>query len=163
SSGLALEARDLVASFPSAGGGRQRVFELPAMTLAPGARLGLTGPSGSGKSTLLLCLAGILPPERGRIAWGGVELTALPQGARAGWRRRNLGMVSQDFHLIDGLAALDNVLLPLRFERWRATAALAERGRALLDRLGVPAAQRVERLSRGQMQRVALARAVLQR
>jgi putative ABC transport system ATP-binding protein len=129
--------------------------------LAGGAMAALTGPSGSGKTSLIHALAGIERPAGGRIAWGPVAPWALGEAARDAWRRTTLGLVFQEFHLIEGLSALENALLPWRFDHARLPAGAAAAAAALLGRLGVPAgAQAVGRLSRGERQRVAIARAL---
>jgi putative ABC transport system ATP-binding protein len=153
---------DKVALAYGSGDSHQVVLDPLSLSLPPGAAVGIGGPSGSGKSSLLLMLAGIQPPTSGRIAWHGVELAGLAEAARDGWRRRHVGLVFQDFHLIPGLSALANVLLPAGFAHWRTPADLRDRAAALLDRMGLKRpAQRTSVLSRGEQQRVALARALL--
>lgn len=160
--GLDLRIEGLVQTFADGAGLRRRIVDVPAFTLPAGARLAITGPSGAGKTTLLHLLAGIALPEAGAILWGGTAITRLDEAARDAWRRDHLGLVFQDFHLIDGLSALENVLLKARFGHWRAPADLTRRARALLDRVGVASGARdVATLSRGERQRVAVARAAL--
>lgn len=140
------------------------LFTIDTLTLAPGASLGIRGPSGAGKTTLFNCLAGIETPQAGRVAWHGEDIAALPEGARDRWRRRAVGLVFQDFHLVDGLDALANVLLPVHFGRWRPAADERERAAALLRRVGITSPRReVALMSRGERQRVAIARALLHR
>lgn len=158
---VGIEARDLRVTVREAG--RQRVvLDLPELRLEAGSSLGITGPSGCGKTTLLHVLAGLLPPDGGRVWWNGEAVYDLSEARRDVLRARAAGMVFQDFQLLGGLSALDNVLLPLSFRHWRP--AEAERARALdlLERLGVEHPRtRAEKLSRGEMQRVGLARAFL--
>jgi putative ABC transport system ATP-binding protein len=131
-----------------------------AFQLAPGEVVALTGASGSGKSTLLNLIAGFDRPDEGRIVIGGFDLTAAPEPALDQLRTRTLGFIFQQFHLVAGLTAAQNVelaLYPLKIEtterRRRAVAALGRVGLAgMEDRL--PRA-----LSGGQQQRVAVARA----
>ncbi|MEJ0016654.1 MAG: ATP-binding cassette domain-containing protein [Acetobacteraceae bacterium] len=140
------------------------VLQLPSFRAEPGTLWGCRGPSGSGKSTLLYALAGLLRPSAGEVAWGGVVISALPEAARDRWRHATVGIVFQDFHLIPELSALENVLLPARFRRPAAGAALRERAAALLRQTGIVSrARRAGLLSRGEQQRVALARALLLR
>jgi putative ABC transport system ATP-binding protein len=138
------------------------LFEIAEIDLPPGASLGIRGPSGAGKTTLFHCLAGIETPTAGQVRWGDIDVGALSEAQRDRWRHVSLGLVFQDFHLVDGLDALDNVLLPAWFDRWRATDALRRRAVELLARVGVSAPRRAAAsLSRGERQRVAIARALL--
>lgn len=138
------------------------LFDLPSLRLAAASTLGIRGVSGAGKTTLLHCLAGIAPITAGSIVWGDTDIARLAAGELARWRQAHLGLVFQDFHLVEGLSAHDNVLLPASFGAWRASPALRERTAALLDRVGIATpARRAELLSRGERQRVAVARALL--
>ncbi len=158
--GLALEVGELVIAYGRAG----TVLEIPRLNIAAGEVVAIEGPSGSGKSSLLLALAGLERPASGRVAWGGVSLWASSTGARERWRRERLGLVFQDMHLLDGLSALDNVLLPLAFDQMRLPHGARSAARALLVRLGIGAPERrTTVMSRGERQRVAIARALLRR
>jgi putative ABC transport system ATP-binding protein len=138
------------------------VVELASLAVPPGATLALTGPSGSGKTTLAYLLTGIEPVRQGAVRWGDTDLATLSESERDAWRRRHVGFVFQDFHLVPGLSILDNVLVSCWFEGWRPEAALVERSKGLLDAFAVPTAGRhVADLSRGEQQRVAVARALL--
>ena len=160
-SGGALQVRDLVLRFP---GQQHALFEIPALDLEAGGRLGICGPSGAGKTTLLHCLAGIAVPAAGEIRWAGTDICRQSADDRDRWRHSQLGLIFQDFHLIDGLSALDNVLLPACFDRWRPSAQVRERARDLLAAVGIDAFGRLAvLLSRGEKQRVAFARALLLR
>ena len=137
------------------------LFRIASLSLAQGQTLGIRGASGAGKTTLLHCLAGI-EPARGKLCWGDHNLCAMPAAALACWRQQHLGLVFQDFHLVEGLSALDNVLLPASFTNWRAPAAQRSRAHELLERVGIATPRRhAELLSRGERQRVAVARALL--
>jgi putative ABC transport system ATP-binding protein len=157
--GLCIEA--LTLSMPAGAGARQTVLDLPAWSVEAGAVVGVTGPSGSGKSTLLHLAAGLLVPTAGRIVWGNTVLSSLAEGARDAWRRRMVGLVFQDFHLLPALSALDNVLLPHRFDHLRLPAGAEAAARDLLATVGLAYPdRRAGLLSRGEQQRVALARAL---
>jgi putative ABC transport system ATP-binding protein len=159
---IGLEAAGLELAYRLPGGEAVVVLQGLDLVLPPGAAVGITGPSGSGKTSLLHLLAGIERPGRGRLRWGDTELTALGESARDGWRRRQVGLVFQDFHLLPGMSVLDNVLTSAFFDHWRTPARLRERARALLATVGAPQDGRaVASLSRGEQQRVALARALL--
>lgn len=145
-----------------AGGGAHQVLAIDGFAVDAGARVAVTGPSGSGKTSLLYVLSGIEKPGAGTVRWGATELTGLPELGRDRWRRRNVGMVFQDFHLFPGLGSLENVLLAATFDGLGAGAALRARARLLLERVDLDDGdRRVEVLSRGEMQRVAVARALL--
>ena len=159
--GLPLALRDICVAFAETGRAPRVVLDVPAMDIAGGAQVAICGPSGSGKTTLLNVLAGIERAQRGTVHWGAVDVGAMSSGAADRWRRETLGLVFQQFHLFPGMSALDNVLLPLRFDRFAVASADAERARELLDRVGVADHARVERLSRGEMQRVAVARSLV--
>jgi putative ABC transport system ATP-binding protein len=120
------------------------------------------GPSGSGKSTLLTIAGSLEEPSSGEVLIGGTSLHAMSSNQRAQMRRRSIGYVFQDFNLLAGLSALENVALPLKLDGTRAKAA-AIVARSALDELGLSEqAQRFpEELSGGERQRVAIARAVV--
>ena len=158
--GLALEVRGLVIAFE----GGAPVLELHALSVAAGEIVAIEGPSGAGKSSLLLALAGLERPASGEVVWGGELLWGLPTAARERWRRERLGLVFQDMHLLDGLSALENVLLPLAFDHLRRPPGAEADGLALLERLGIGTpGRRTGLMSRGERQRVAIARALLRR
>jgi putative ABC transport system ATP-binding protein len=157
---MTLELTDLSVSFPGLGA---PVLAIDHLKLSPGTRLAVTGASGSGKSTFANLIAGLMRPDRGHVAWRGVDIATFPQSKLDRWRGQNVGLVMQDFHLFAGLSALDNILLPTRLTGLarpeHRTRALELLGRVGLGRPG----QRVETMSRGEMQRVAVARALLRR
>ena len=143
-------------------GGKFVALSVDDLSLPGGGLVAITGPSGSGKSTLLYALAGLIEHAKGEVRFDGVDLLALPMPARARWRRRMLGFVFQQFHLIPEMSPLDNVLLPAGFASFRTPAALARRATMLLDRFEVPSRRRrASDMSRGEQQRIALARALL--
>ena len=141
-----------------------RVLDLPALTIAAGAHIGLRGASGSGKTSLLHLIAGLIAPDAGSVDWGATRLSDLPVGARDRWRQRTLGFVFQDFHLIPELDVAANIILPLSFSQWRIDAAQHRQAERLAARMGLTDLRRKAGvLSRGEQQRVAIARAVLRR
>jgi putative ABC transport system ATP-binding protein len=154
-----LNITNLRFSFPGQPGD---LFAIDNFALAQGKTLGIRGASGAGKTTLLHCLAGIAPANAGNILWGDTNICHLPAAELTRWRQQHLGLVFQDFHLVEGLSALDNVLLPASFNAWRATPSLRDRAGMLLSRVGIGSPdRRAELLSRGERQRVAVARALL--
>jgi putative ABC transport system ATP-binding protein len=143
-------------------GQQQALLTISSLQIAAGSSLGVRGVSGAGKTTLLHCLAGIARPTSGHIFWGETDICALQSDALDRWRHQQLGLIFQDFHLIDGLSVLDNVLLPAYFDRWQPAAAVVDRARDLLAAVGMETLDRSAAvLSRGERQRVAFARALL--
>ena len=160
-SGLPLRVQSIGVAFTDPGGRVRDVLDVANLELAAGSQSALCGPSGSGKTTLLHVLAGIERVSRGSVRWGAVEVTGLPAVVADRWRRETVGFVFQQFHLFAGLTALENVLLPFRFDRWKVPAEARSRACSLLDRVGVRADTDVALLSRGEVQRVAVARALV--
>ena len=152
-----LRIDDLRFRFP---GQAVELLRIDALALEHGGTLGVRGASGAGKSTLLHCLAGIEAIDSGTIRWGDTALGGLGGDRSTRWRAQHVGLVFQDFHLVEGLSALDNVLLPASFSGWRVSPALKRRAGELLERVGAPD-RRAELLSRGERQRVAVARALV--
>jgi putative ABC transport system ATP-binding protein len=122
----------------------------------------LRGPSGSGKTSLLALIGCMARPTSGRIHVGGQEVTSLPEHFLTGVRRLTFGFVFQQFHLVKGLTALENVMLPA-YPLGGSRKDLVARAHALLDRFGVGgrARARADWLSGGEAQRVAIARALV--
>ena len=127
-----------------------------------GALVAVMGPSGSGKSTLLTIAGGLEEPTGGEVLVGGTALSAMSRNDKARLRRRSVGYVFQDFNLLAGLTAAENVALPLELDGAGAKAARAASLEAL-DGLGLAdrASRFPDELSGGERQRVAIARAVV--
>ena len=142
----------------------RRILDAVSLTIEPGAIVAVSGPSGAGKTTVLHAAAGLLRPDAGRVRWGELDITDLSEAARDHWRRDCVGLVLQDFQLIAELGVLENILLPVRFDHWRATPAMVERAGQLAARVGLDGrAVRAAALSSGEQQRVAIARALMRR
>jgi putative ABC transport system ATP-binding protein len=127
-----------------------------------GELVAIMGPSGSGKSTLLTIAGSLEEPSGGEVCVGGVSLSRMSRNDRARLRRRAIGYVFQDFNLLAGLTAAENVALPLELDGVSARSARA-RGMAAMEELGLVdrAGRFPDELSGGERQRVAIARAVV--
>ena len=139
-------------------------LEIPRLDVAAGESAAFIGPSGSGKTTLLNLMAGIVCPSRGSIDFGGVDVAALSDGHRRDLRITKIGLVFQEFELLEYLSVLDNILLPYRINAALVLDAAAwQRARQLAAEVGI--ADKLKRyppqLSQGERQRVAVCRAVL--
>jgi putative ABC transport system ATP-binding protein len=132
------------------------------LAVARGELVAVMGPSGSGKSTLLTIAGSLEDPTSGQVVVDGIDVATVSRSDRAKMRRRSIGYVFQDFNLLPGLTALENVTLPLELDGVRAKGARA-RGLNALEELDV--AEHADRfpdeLSGGERQRVAIARAIV--
>ncbi|MDQ6615399.1 MAG: ABC transporter ATP-binding protein [Actinomycetota bacterium] len=132
------------------------------LSVEAGALVAVMGPSGSGKSTLLTIAGSLEDPTLGEVLVGGVALSGMSRNDRARLRRRSIGFVFQDFNLLAGLTAVENVALPLELDGVAGKAAQAAGMRALEGLgLGDRASRFPDELSGGERQRVAIARAVV--
>jgi putative ABC transport system ATP-binding protein len=132
------------------------------LSVQDGELVAVMGPSGSGKSTLLTIAGSLEEPSSGEVLVAGSKLSAMTRNQRARLRRRAVGYVFQDFNLLAGLTAVENVALPLELDGVSAKAARPV-GLAALEALGLAdrAARYPDELSGGERQRVAIARAVV--
>jgi putative ABC transport system ATP-binding protein len=132
------------------------------LSVEPGALVAVMGPSGSGKSTLLTIAGSLEIPTSGEVLVDGASLSDMSRNDRARLRRRSIGYVFQDFNLLAGLSAVENVALPLELDGIGARKARVA-GMEALEELGISdrAASFPDELSGGERQRVAIARAVV--
>ena len=133
-----------------------------SLTADEGSMVAVMGPSGSGKSTLLTIAGTLEEPTSGEVLIAGQPAGKLSRNAKARLRRRVIGYVFQDFNLLPGLTAAENVSLPLELDGLSARKARVA-GRRALDRLGLGerAGHYPAQLSGGERQRVAIARAMV--
>lgn len=128
------------------------------LSVARGEAVGVVGPSGSGKTSMIMVIAGLERISSGRISVAGREISALDEDALAVFRRDEVGVVFQSFHLIPTMTALENVAVPMELAGRRDA---FERGEQALRDVGL--GHRLQhypgQLSGGEQQRVALARA----
>jgi putative ABC transport system ATP-binding protein len=152
-----LEGREVVKSF-----GSTPALRGASVVVGRGEILAVMGPSGSGKSTLLHCLAGILVPDGGQVAYDGQRLDTMPENRRSALRRDKFGFVFQFGQLVPELTAEENVALPLLLAGTRRARAL-RKAREWFPRLGLDGLERHRsgEMSGGEAQRVALARGLV--
>lgn len=157
SNGWMVRLEDIHLKLESAAG-QVNILRGLSLHIATGETVSIVGPSGSGKSTMMMVIAGLERPSAGRAEVGNQDLGRLDEDQLAMFRRRRIGIVFQDFHLIPTMTAVENVAVPLELAGEgdafaRAEAELSAVG--LGHRLGHYPGQ----LSGGEQQRVALARA----
>jgi putative ABC transport system ATP-binding protein len=145
-----------------AGPAEVRALSQVDLTVSAGAMVAVMGPSGSGKSTLLTIAGSLEDPTSGDVLVGGIALSGMSRNDRARLRRRSIGYVFQDYNLLPGLTAAENVSLPLELDGVAARKARTA-GMEALEKLGLGdrASQFPDELSGGERQRVAIARAVV--
>jgi len=139
--------------------GALRALDAVDLEIRAGEWLAVMGPSGSGKSTLINLLGALDRPTRGRILVGGVDIAALAEGERVRYRREQIGIIFQQFHLLPYLDALENVMVAQHYH----SVADAGEARAALARVGLAdrAHHLPSQLSGGEQQRVCVARALI--
>ena len=156
---MKMEANELSKIY---GEGENRVTALDraSFQIMPGDFISITGPSGSGKSTLLHLLSGLDQPTSGRLTYDGQDIYSLSDRERSALRRRSIGFVFQQFHLLPVLTARENILMPLLLDKKQPDEAYLEQLTQLLG-IGSRLTHLPHELSGGQQQRVAIARALI--
>ena len=159
---VVLELQDIKKSFVVPGGDPLLILDIPFFQIDAGELVALEGQSGSGKSTLLNVVSGISRPDSGHVLISGLDIVKLAESQRDRLRADRIGLIFQQFNLLPGFTALENVLVAMSFGSAVADKSHAE---SLLESVGLadrlhhkPAA-----LSIGQQQRVAVARALANR
>jgi putative ABC transport system ATP-binding protein len=157
----AIDVKHLSKHFGS-GDGLIRAVDDVDLVVESGESVVITGPSGCGKSTLLQIMGGLDLPTAGEVWIAGSRIDSTSERSRAKLRRRHVGFVFQDFHLMEELTALENVELPALLAGVPGARA-RRRAHELLGQFGLSdrAAHRPDALSGGQRQRVAIARALV--
>lgn len=155
-----IQIEDLSFSFPNS----SFHLRVPELKVSRSSKQAIVGPSGSGKTTLLQLIAGIYVPESGDVLTNGVRLCSMSERERRRFRVCNIGLVFQEFELLEHLNVLDNILLACRLTsairlqpKHRDRAKELARELALEDKL----TRGVRMLSQGERQRVAICRALL--
>ena len=152
-------AENLFVTLPSQAGAVNIIRGID-LSVPSGQTIGLIGPSGSGKSTLLMVLAGLEPASSGRVVVSGQDYANMDEDALARFRRGNVGIVFQSFHLVPTMTAVENVALPLELA---GVSAAFEKAEAMLEEVGLGhrLAHYPAQMSGGEQQRTALARALV--
>jgi len=158
-----LDARGIVKSYP-VGGSLLTVLRDLDLQVDAGEMVAIVGASGVGKSTLLHVLGGLDRVDRGTIAIGDRDITAMPDQEIVSFRNRHVGFVFQFHHLLPEFSALENAEMPMRIARIPVAEA-RPRAEDLLRRVGLGdrLTHRPGMLSGGEQQRVAVGRALIMR
>lgn len=156
-----LNANHISKSYKTAGE-TMRILQNVNLQVMKGEMVAIMGPSGSGKTTLLHVLTGVDTPDDGEIVIGGETFSQLTEEEKAFFRRKHMGMIFQDFQLLESLTVKENILLPLILERKEADIQ-QERFSKIADVLGIEklADKVITEISGGQKQRVAIGRALI--
>jgi putative ABC transport system ATP-binding protein len=139
-------------------------LSIPELSISGREKVAITGPSGTGKTTLINLLAGILVPESGTVTVEGLDISSLPVEDRQDFRAVKMGLVFQEFELLEYLSVLDNILLPYRISPiLEADKSVNERARQLAVDVGLSdkLKRHPRQLSQGERQRVAVCRALV--
>lgn len=156
-----LNANHISKSYKTAGE-TMRILQNVNLQVMKGEMVAIMGPSGSGKTTLLHVLTGIDTPDDGEIVIGGETFSQLREEEKTFFRRKHMGMIFQDFQLLESLTVKENILLPLILERKEADIQ-QERFSRIADVLSIEklADKGITEISGGQKQRVAIGRALI--
>lgn len=140
----------------------ETLVSVPSLHVPRGAAIGLRGPSGAGKSTLLYALAGLAGRTSGQVRWDDTQVLSLSRARRATFRDAHVGLVFQDFLLIEELSALENAAVSASYAPMAARPTIRARAARHLSALGLDpsSSRRVALFSGGERQRVAMSRAL---
>ena len=156
-----IELSNVCKSYPS-GESTQQVLDHISVTIPNGHKVAIIGKSGSGKTTLLNILTGIDVPDKGTIRIQDQDIHTFNEAQLAIWRRNEVGIVFQFYHLFDTLNALENVRFPLELSNQLSRKEQENKAHQLLEKVGLRemAKKFPHQLSGGEKQRVAIARAL---
>ena len=138
--------------------------DLPRLNVAKGEKVAIVGPSGCGKTTLLNLMAGIVVPDSGSVSVDEKPVSSLSDSERRNFRIAGIGMVFQQFELVEYLDAKENILLPFSINRTlKLDSTVREKALALAQAMGLgeKLKRRATQLSQGEQQRVAICRAMI--
>ena len=156
---MIIEAKELSKIY---GEGENQVVALDraSLTIAPGDLISIMGPSGSGKSTLLHLLSGLDRPTSGQLTYDGRDIYRLGDKELSAFRRRRIGFIFQQFHLLPVLTAWENIVMPLLLDKKQPDERYLGELAGMLG-IGERLSHLPHELSGGQQQRVAIARALI--
>ena len=154
-----IEAKELSKIY-GAGEGQVAALNKADLKIGQGDFLSIMGPSGSGKSTLLHLLSGLDRPSSGRLTYDGKDIYSLGDKELSAFRRRRIGFVFQQFHLLPVLTARENMIMPVLLDKKKPDEEWLEKIAALFD-IRDRLSHLPHELSGGQQQRVAIARALM--
>ena len=134
-----------------------------SLAIEDGEMVAIIGKSGAGKSTLMHIIGCIDDFESGTYILNGDDISSIKEGKRAKIRNKDIGIVMQDFALVEDYTAIENVMIPLYFTKGKLLESKKSIARRALEKVGIGelASKRVNKLSGGQKQRVAIARAMI--
>lgn len=156
------EVRNLVKEYTGQGGQKTRALSDVSFTFESGELISITGKSGSGKSTLLKILGGQIPFDGGSAVIEGVALENATAKSLSGYRNTKIGLVYQDFMLVDDISVIENVMLPLYFRKMPQSERYKKAAEVLTAvNMKDKANRKAGTLSGGEKQRVAVARALV--
>ncbi len=143
--------------------GQQQPIRVEGLEIESGEKVAIMGPSGCGKTTLLSCIAGILSPSRGQISVGDTRIDKLSDSARRRFRREQIGLVFQEFELLEHIDVKENAFLPVWLDGREPTEEEQQRLEERSRRCGIADLlhRKPRALSQGERQRAAVCRALM--
>ena len=140
----------------------QTILDIPYFNMENERELVISGASGSGKTTFLYAIAGLFLKLDGKVSWDRNNLYNLAPIERDRWRSQNLGIIFQNFQLLDELSVLDNILVPTGFDSFFCPKDMIYKAEKLADEFSISIHHSsIAHMSRGEKQRIALARALI--